>query len=92
MFNRSRLAWLLAVVGPIFVTAQVVSKEALHYYELTTTEITKRSVAGEIEQRAPIAGGRVEGVGNDAQRLAHLSALERARRDDAPREQALAPE
>jgi predicted PurR-regulated permease PerM len=45
------LLLLLAVVGPIFVTAQVVSKEALHFYELTTTELTKRSMTGEIEER-----------------------------------------
>jgi predicted PurR-regulated permease PerM len=42
---------LLAVVGPIFVTAQVVSKEALNFYELTTTQLAQRSLMEELVER-----------------------------------------
>ena len=42
---------LVALLVPLFITAQAVTQEALGFYELSTTQLTEHGVRGAIEQR-----------------------------------------
>ncbi len=42
---------LVALLVPLFITAQAVTHEALGFYELSTTQLTEHGVRGAIEQR-----------------------------------------